>query len=99
MAGDADVTEFDNLILDDDPLERLTAEDKEYLETFTKLEMISFNSCRLTSLDNFPVAPLLSRVELNENQIKGSELRHLIGSPTITILKLANNKIESVSEL
>jgi len=67
MAGDSDVTDFDNLILDEDPLERLTADDKAYLETFTKLEMIS--------------------------------LAHLAASTSITTLKLANNKIDSVSDL
>ena len=54
--------QFDNLILDETPLERLSADDKAYLQTFTKLEMISFNICRLQSLENFPVLSLLSRV-------------------------------------
>jgi len=34
MAGDADITDFDNLILDETSIERLTADDKTYLETF-----------------------------------------------------------------
>lgn len=54
--------QFDNLILDETPLERLSADDKAYLQSFTKLEMISFNICRLQSLENFPVLSLLSRV-------------------------------------
>lgn len=32
MAGDENVTDFDNLILDETVLERLTADDKSYLE-------------------------------------------------------------------
>lgn len=99
MAGDTDVTDFDNLILDEDPLERLTAADKTYLETFTKLEMISLNSCRMQTLENFPVVASLTRVELSENQIKGSDLAHLARSTSITTLKLANNKIGTMSEL
>ena len=58
--------QFDNLILDETPLERLSADDKAYLQTFTKLEMISFNICRLQSLENFPVLSLLSRVSATQ---------------------------------
>jgi len=61
--------------------------------------MISLNSCRMQSLENFPVVSSLTRVELSENQIKGSDLAHLAASTSITTLKLANNKIDSVSDL
>ena len=80
--------------------------------------MISLNSCRMQSLENFPVVSSLTRVsalkqhvqclnldnlcikvELSENQIKGSDLAPLAASTSITTLKLANNKIDSVSDL
>mmetsp|Transcript_14948 Transcript_14948/g.20266 ORF Transcript_14948/g.20266 Transcript_14948/m.20266 type:complete len:191 (-) Transcript_14948:999-1571(-) len=99
MAGDTDVTDFDNLILDETALERLTQADKDYLQTFVKLEMISFNICRLQTLENFPVLASLSRVELSDNQIKGGDLQHLSGNKSIETLKLANNKIENLSDL
>lgn len=67
MAGEADITDFDNLILDETQIERLKADDKTYLEQFAKLEMISLNICRLQSLENFPALPLLTRVELADN--------------------------------
>ena len=57
--------QFDNLILDETPVERLTIEDKEYLEQFSKLEMISLNICRLSALENFPTLPTLTRVSLS----------------------------------
>ena len=56
--------QFDNLILDETAIENLSAEDKAYLEEFSKLEMISFNSCRLQSLDNFPKLATLTRVSI-----------------------------------
>jgi len=40
-------------------------EDKEYLEQFTLLEMISLNICRLASLENFPTVPSLVRVSFS----------------------------------
>lgn len=64
MAGETNVTDFDNLILDETQVERLSREDKEYLEQFTLLEMISLNICRLASLENFPTVPSLVRVSL-----------------------------------
>ena len=39
--------QFDNLILDETTIERLSADDKTYLEQFAKLEMISLNTCRM----------------------------------------------------
>ena len=39
--------QFDNLILDETTIERLSADDKTYLEQFAKLEMISLNICRM----------------------------------------------------
>jgi len=54
--------QFHKLILDETPLERLTAEDKAYLEQFSELEFIGLNICRLQSLENFPVLSSLVRV-------------------------------------
>lgn len=99
MAGDNDVHEFDNLILDEVPIKNLSAEDKDYLQKFTLLEMISLNICQLTSLQNFPTVPSLNRVELAENHIKGDSLSNLVGNTNIVTLKLGNNKIATVSEL
>lgn len=76
-------TDYDNLILDETNIGQMTVEDKEYLEKFNELEMISLNICRLQSLDNFPTLPILSRVELADNQIKGSDLTHLAANKKI----------------
>jgi hypothetical protein len=49
--------------LDDHPLNReLTADDKEYLEEFKNVQLLSCSNMNLTSLRNFPNLPELRRV-------------------------------------
>lgn len=99
MAGDAEIAEFDNLILDETRIERISADDKAYLEQFVKLEEISLINCALQTIENFPKIETLSKVELSDNFLKGSELSHLMINKNIQNLKLGNNKIAAVSEL
>lgn len=99
MAGDAEIAEFDNLILDETRIERISADDKAYLEQFVKLEEISLINCALQTIENFPKIETLSKVELSDNFLKGSELSHLMSNKNIQNLKLGNNKIATVSEL
>ena len=47
--------EFFNLIFDGEHVQSVTAEDKTYLENFKEMRQLSFNACRMNSLDNFPV--------------------------------------------
>ena len=46
--------EFSNLILDDTPINQMTAEDKKYLNQFVNLEKLCMNVCGLNTLDNMP---------------------------------------------
>jgi len=41
--SDIDPADYENLILDEIQVERLTGDDKKYLETFTTLEKFSLN--------------------------------------------------------
>lgn len=55
-------SQFENLILDDIVIEKISDDDKKFLEEFTNLEYISFNSTRIRSLNNLPDAENLIRV-------------------------------------
>jgi hypothetical protein len=92
--------EYENLILDEIPVERLTAEDKTYLEQFTTLERFCLNQTQLKSLENLPKSDKLEYLELAENQLSGAELKHLtIYANSLVGLKLANNKVASFEDL
>ena len=54
--------QFDNLILDETRIERISADDKAYLEQFVKLEEISLINCALQTIENFPKIETLSKV-------------------------------------
>jgi len=69
--------EFDNLILDDVTITQFSTEDKAYLEEFVNMDLLGLNCTKLNSLKNFPNAPKLARLELNENFIKGEDLVNL----------------------
>ena len=47
-------TEFSNLILDDTPINEMTADDKNYLNQFVNLEKLCMNVTGLKNLDNIP---------------------------------------------
>ena len=47
-------TEFSNLILDDTPINEITAQDKEYLNQFLNLEKLCMTHTGLKSLKNLP---------------------------------------------
>jgi hypothetical protein len=50
------------LILDELEIQRLTPDDKKFLEEFTNLELLAMNSTKLKSTANLPDAPALVRV-------------------------------------
>lgn len=91
--------EFSNLILDELSIESLTAEDKKFLEEFTNLELLAMNQTSLRSTANFPEAANMTRLELNDNKLAGSELKNLAKYGSITTLKFANNLIKEMSDL
>ena len=81
-------------------MQRLTEEDKKYLETFENLECLAFNSTHLSTLENFPELKNLIRLELAENNLKGDDLQHLKKyALKLETLKLAANKIDKLEDL
>ena len=50
------------MVLDEAQIEKLTVEDKEFIEEFKNLEMLSFNLTKINTLENFPKLPTLKRV-------------------------------------
>ena len=62
-------------MLDDAPIEKLSVEDKEFIQEFKNLELISFNSTKIASLQNFPTLLTLKRVSIfNHKQLTNSKL-------------------------
>jgi len=90
-----DPKEFDKLVLDQVEIKNFSKEDQAYLEEFTEARFFGMNMCKLTSLVNFPNLKTIIRLELNENHLKGTELKHLIGIEELSTLKLANNQIST----
>lgn len=54
--------QFSNLILDSIQIDRLTVEDKKYLEEFKNLELLSMNDTKIKSTENFPDGLTIVRV-------------------------------------
>lgn len=81
-------------------IEKLSSEDKDFLAGFTSMETLSFNLCKLTSLENLPELKSLRRLELAENKIGGEHLPHLAKyADTLVTLKMAQNNIGSLDDL
>ena len=102
MAGDNDEEinpeEFSNLILDDTQILQLSVEDGKYLETFKNLEKLCMNATGLKNLSNLPQNVQITRIELSDNKIDGSEISKLkIYKDSLAVLKLSNNKISDLS--
>jgi Leucine-rich repeat (LRR) protein len=94
-----DPKEFDKLVLDQVEIKNFSKEDQAYLEEFTEARFFGMNMCKLTSLENFPNLKTIIRLELNENHLKGTELKHLTGIEELSTLKLANNQISTFEEV
>ena len=78
----------------------LTPADREYLEKFTAVETLSFNTANLKSLDNLPVLDSLIRLELAGNQLSGGCLSELSKyAETLRTLKLQENQFSSMADL
>ena len=54
----------------------ITIEEKNYLAKFSSLSRLALNQNNLVSLANLPEAKLV-KIELNDNQLTGSELKNL----------------------
>lgn len=87
------------LILDGHAINHITEEIKSYLENFKSIEQLSFVSCNLNSLKNFPEFPNLTKLDLSDNHFKGSDLIELVKYPKLKKLTAANNDIKTLEEV
>jgi acidic leucine-rich nuclear phosphoprotein 32 family protein B len=92
--------EFSNLILDELPIVRLSEADKAFLEEFSNLQSLSMNSTSLASLENFPNAPKLVKLYLDDNKLKGSDVSHLCAqAQNLEVLFICNNQLKELDEV
>ncbi|CDW79466.1 u2 snrnp-specific a protein [Stylonychia lemnae] len=96
---DLNPEEFSNLILDELKIDQLQQQDKAFLEEFINLELLSMNQTQIKSTNNFPDAPNLVRLELNDNKLPGSELKNLSKYTQLRTLKFAGNLIKDFNDL
>jgi len=102
MAGDGEELkplDFENLILDDIQINELTADDAAYLETFSTLGKLCLNHTGLKNLNNLPAKIPIFKLELSDNKISGDELSKLAIYEKLTVLKIYNNKIETLDQV
>ena len=92
-------SDIEELILDNITIKELTIKDKEELEKYNNLKLLCFNLCKLNSLKNLPHCPQLTRIELSDNVLSGSELKHLLIYPQLQRIQFCNNKVHSLTEL
>lgn len=76
-----------------------TIELQQELERYQSLQMLTFNSCGIKSLEFFPSIPSLIRLDLVMNEITGPELVHLQGCRHLQTIMLGGNKIEKTDDL
>ena len=69
------------------------------MQDLKNLNMLSFQSTQISSLQNFPTLPNLKQVELTDNLLTGAELIHLCGNENLAKIGMANNKITTIKEL
>lgn len=96
---DLNPKEFSNLILDDLKITQLTADDKTFLEEFKNLEVLAMNNTGIKSLVNLPDAPNLVRIEIADNKLPGSELKHLLKYPQLRVIKFGANLLKEFADL
>ena len=76
-----------------------TVEIQQELERYQSLQMLTFNSCGISSLSHFPSIPSLIRLDLVMNEITGPELVHLGGCRHLQTIMLGGNQIASTGDL
>ena len=80
-------------------LPHITEEIRKKLEGLEELSNLVINSCKLSSLANFPKLPSLNRLELINNGITGAELVHLKHLKSLQSLSLCENEIKEFDDL
>ena len=69
---------------------------KNYLEKFNHIEHLNMSFCKLHSLDNLPILPNVTKVELNDNLLNEKEFIKLKKYPLLSEIFFANNKVKDI---
>eukprot|EP00656_Telonema_subtile_P054591 TRINITY_DN8201_c0_g1_i1.p1 TRINITY_DN8201_c0_g1~~TRINITY_DN8201_c0_g1_i1.p1 ORF type:complete len:234 (-),score=94.31 TRINITY_DN8201_c0_g1_i1:108-809(-) len=97
QVGDRDPEFVFHLILDSTKCQKV-----EGLEQFGNLEVLSMNSCILTSLNGFPKLPQLKELSMADNKLAGADLQVLQGSDLKQLARLVlagNSNIKELTDL
>ena len=57
------------------------------------------NNTGIKSLVNLPDAPKLLRIEIADNKLASSELKHLLKYPQLKVIKYGGNLVKDFSDL
>lgn len=87
------------LICDDIIVKKITEDNQKEIESCSKLKVLCFNFCKLSTLDNLPNISTLEEIQLSDNFLSGKELQKLKIYPHLTKLKICNNKIDKFEDL
>mmetsp|Transcript_117529 Transcript_117529/g.252639 ORF Transcript_117529/g.252639 Transcript_117529/m.252639 type:complete len:162 (+) Transcript_117529:15-500(+) len=87
------------LILETNKTRSLSEQCKALIESCIKLEVISFNSVNLTSLDNFPRVETLRMLELADNSLDSNLQTITFCFRNLLTLNVSSNKINDLKEL
>lgn len=98
LTQDEKKEDISEMICDDIIVKKFTEEDKKLLEQFSKLKLLSFNCCKLSSLDSLPSICSLEELQLSDNFLSGKELSKLLIYPRLTKLKICNNRIDNFDD-
>ena len=69
---------------------------KNYLQKFNHIEHLNMSFCKLHSLDNLPILPNVTKVELNDNLLNEKEFIKLKKYPLLSEIFFANNKVKDI---
>ena len=99
QGNEVDKNEYTNLIMDDMPINTISAEDKTFLEGFIECQFLSLNSTNLKNISNLPKMPKLERLELCDNGIADGMAVIATQYPALKVLKVSGNKISTLDEV
>jgi len=97
QVGDRDPEFVFHLILDSTKCQKV-----EGLDQFNALEVLSMNSCGLTSLQGFPKLPQLKELSIADNKLAGCDLKVLQDAELTQLTRLVlagNSNVKELSEL
>merc|ERR1711865_1161344 len=97
QVGDRDPEFVFHLILDSTKCQKV-----EGLDQFNNLEVLSMNSCGLTSLQGFPKLPQLKELSIADNKLAGCEIKVLQAAELTQLTRLVlagNSNVKELSEL